>query len=363
MDAGKYYALLRFEEAARALRAALKLNIVDEIGTREVSLSEFRELFGFTVQGARTYAALLEVMEVISRKRDVISIPERARVCLLNDVPASRKPYLAMGSKDEADDQLIAMLRGDFGSESIPLYGDDKTDKTVMDLPDVGEEIAVGLASRARNFAEPLAAAIKPHSSKARILADIGAGSPYVVAAGLIAMPHLTKAVVVDRPNAMAFLRRLGEPISAELAKVEMCEQDFFQAVPPADIYVLSNTAHDWLPEEYAQIMTNIRDAIAPGGIVCIHEPLLAANWNSADEWVHALWMSCYALTLYCLTEGKGTCYSRKEHDWVLREHGFSPIEEPTRTSDGCTALLYGLSGESSSGPERATMSQPRTTR
>ena len=361
MDAGKYYALLRFEEAARALRTALRLNIVDEIGARKLTMDEFRELFGFTNQGARTYAALLEVMEVISRKGDLVSVPERARVCLQNDVPTSRRAYLSMGSNDEAD-ELISMLRGEFGSDSMPLYGGgDATEKTIMDLPEVGEGIAIGLASRARSFAEPLAAAIKPHSGKAKILADIGAGSPYLAAACLQLMPHLAKVAVVDRPNGMAFLRRLAEPISTDLTKVEMCEQDFFQAVPPADIYVLSNTAHDWLPDEYSKIMTNIRDAIAPGGIICIHEPLLSSTWSSADEWVHALWMACYALTLYCLTEGKGTCYTQKEHDWILQEHGFSPLGEPTRTSDGCTALVYGLSADASSGPERATMSQPRT--
>ena len=30
------------------------------------------------------------------------------------------------------------------------------------------------------------------------------------------------------------------------------CEQDFFQGVPTADIYCISNTAHDWLTTEYA---------------------------------------------------------------------------------------------------------------
>ena len=350
MDAGKYYALLRFEEASCALRAALKLEIVDRIGSREVSMNDFREMFDFTVQGARTFAALLEVMEVISRKGDRISIPERAKSCLPKDIPSTRRPYLAMGSSDDAD-ILIAQLQGRFSADSLPLYGGDEVEQTVMDLPDVGREIALGLASRARNFAEPLAKVLQPLSGKARIVADIGAGSPYVALACLKASPHLAKAVVVDRANAMPFLRELAnesqsaDDSQAYIEKLEFQEQDFFKTVPPADIYCLSNTAHDWLPDEYSQIVMNIRDAIAPGGVVCIHEPLLSSTWNSADEWVQALWMACYAITLYRLTEGKGTCYTQKEHDWVMAQHGFAPIGEPEKTADGCTALLYRLGG------------------
>ena len=345
MDAGKYYALLRFQEASCALRAAFRLDVVERIGEREISMNEFREMFEFTVQGARTYAALLEVMEVVSRKGDSVTIPERAKVCLATEATTTRRPYLSMGSDDDAV-ELIDQLRGNFSSESLPLYAGDQVEQTIMDMPDVGREIALGLASRAKNFAEPLANALRPLAGKARIFADIGAGSPYLAFACLKAIPHLSKAVVVDRANAMAFLRELADASQSDSGKLEYCEQDFFRAVPPADLYCLSNTAHDWLPEEYAQIMTNVRDAIAPGGVVCIHEPLLMSSWNSANEWVQALWMACYALTLYRLTEGKGTCYTRTEHDLVMGRHGFSAVGEPTKTADGCTALLYRLGGE-----------------
>ena len=65
MDAGKYYALLRFEQAALALRTAFKLRVVETLGDRELTIDEFRQEFGFTEQAARTYVPLLEVMEVV----------------------------------------------------------------------------------------------------------------------------------------------------------------------------------------------------------------------------------------------------------------------------------------------------------
>lgn len=354
MDAGKYYALLRFEEAALALRAAMRLGIVEEMGERKLMLAELRELFGFTGQGARTYVALLEVLEILESSRGVYSVSPRAKETLADDLPTSRKPYLQMGSGDDVD-QLIEMLRGNFAKDSLPLYGDDAVEKTLMDVPDVAREIAIGLSSRARNFAEPLAAAISQHAGKARILADLGAGSPYVGLACLETMPHLKKVTLVDRPNGMQFVRELADKAIpnnedvanlAQLDKLDYCEQDFFQSVPGADIYCLSNTAHDWLPDEYTQIITNLRDSIAQGGVVCIHEPLLLNMWNNSDQWIKALWMACYALALFKLTEGKGTCYTRDEHRGVMESCGFAMIGEGIETQDGCTALFFQLASD-----------------
>ena len=361
MDAGKYYALLRFEEASLALRAALKLDVVGRIGEESLTPSDFRERFSFTEQGARTFAALLEVAEVIQRRRGMISIAPRAKETLAENIPTSRRPYLSMGSGDETD-ALIEMLRGRFPESSLPLYGDEVSgNTTLMDVPDVGREIAFGLASRARNFAQPLAKAIAPHANKARIAADIGAGSPYVSVAIAEEIPHLSKVVLVDRANGMQYAKEMLE--NAEASKLEFAEQDFFQSVPAADIYCVSNTAHDWLQAEYTTIMKHVRDSIAPGGTVCVHEPLLLSTWNSAAEWVRALWMASYALTLYKLTEGKGTCYTVEEHDAVMRDCGFARISKPSETCDGCSALFYKLEADVSqpASIDPATQSRPQT--
>lgn len=348
MDAAKYYALLRFEEAAAAFRAALKLNVVERIGDREVTPAGFRDLFGFTAQGARTFAVLLEVMEVLQRSGDVISIAPRAKETLTAGLSTSRRPYLSLGMGDDVD-SLIEMLRGQFPSDAIPLYDGDGVSHTLMDQPEAAREIAYGLSSRARNFARPLADAIKSYAAKARIMADIGAGSPYIAQACLEVLPNLSKVFLVDRANGLVFARQMAESGQDSPEELKFHEHDFFDQVPAADLYCISNTAHDWLPDEYATIMTNIRDVIAEGGVVCIHEPLLLSNWNSAEEWVQALWMACYALTLFRLTSGKGTCYTRQEHNDVMASCGFQPIGEPVKTLDGCTALFYQLEGDAAS--------------
>ena len=345
MDAAKYYALLRFQEAAVAMQAAFHLNLVDKLSDRELTFVELRDEFGFTHQGARTYAILLEVMEVLANKKGKWSVTERAQATLTAQAPTSRRPYLALGAGDDCL-QLIDALRGKFPDEYLPVYGGDATGATLMDDPVVAKELAIGLSSRARNFAQPLASLVSKYGSKGRILADIGAGSPYVAQACLTAMPHLSKVILVDRENGLKYAREMAKSAEINTDRIDFVAQDFFQDVPAADIYVVSNTVHDWLPSEYQEIMTNVRDALAPGGIVCVHEPLLLATWNSADEWVRALWMACYALTLYKLTSGKGTCYTHEEHNEIMGETGFEPLSEPAETSDGCSAVFYKLTGD-----------------
>jgi SAM-dependent methyltransferase len=339
MDASKFYALLRFEEAALALRAVLRLGLVDDMGDARWSPQELRDHFGFTVQGTRTLFRLMEVMEVVTRQDDTYQCTQQAKACLSASARTSRRPYLAMGTGEEAD-VFIDLLRGTVRSDSLPLYGHDGTPQTVMDIPEAAREIAVGLASRARNFASPLATAIAAHAQQASTLADIGAGSPFVATACLQAMPQLKQATLVDRSNAMAFAREMAADGPAD-DRLTFLEQDFFQAVPAADVYCLSNTAHDWDMDEYAAIMNNLRAMITPGGLVCLHEPLLADGWNNAEEWMHALWMACYALALFRLTEGEGTCYTRAEHDTLMAASGFRPVGEAVKTCDGCTALFY----------------------
>jgi SAM-dependent methyltransferase len=341
MDASKFFAFLRFEEASLALRAVLRMGMIDDMGVDAWSKRELCSKLGFTDQACRTFLALLEVMDIVTAEGDGYRTTELAKSCLADGVSSSRRPYLAMGSGAEVD-ALIDLLRGKLQGDSIPLYGSDDIDRTVMDIPDVAREIAFGLASRARNFAEPLATAIVRHAGDAKALADIGAGSPYVAAACLKAMPQLQRATLVDRSNGMLYAREIARDAGIGEG-VEFHEQDFFVSVPAADIYCVSNTAHDWNVEDYATIMKNIRAAMLPGGLVCLHEPIRVTSWGSTDEWLHALWMACYALCLFRLTQGHGTCYARDEHDGVMASCGFTAVGDPIKTADGCTALFYRL--------------------
>lgn len=342
MDAGRFYALLRFEEASLALRAVLRMGLVDQLGDQTLSRDDLRKSLGFTDQAARTFFALLQVMEILEFTDGGYCATKLAAECLADGVATSRKPYLSMGTGGDVD-ALIDLLQGNPPEDSLPLYCGENAGKTVMDDTDVAREIAVGLSSRARNFADALAAAVAQEAPAARSLADIGAGSPYVAQACLRALSSLQKVTLVDRANGMRFAHEIIRSEQMDASRLEFHEADFFDAVPAADVYVLSNTAHDWQAQQYSVIANNIRDVIPDDGLVCIHEPILMTSWKSDAEWVRALWMACYAVTLLRHTLGEGTCYTVEEHHEILRKSGFLPSGPPVPTSEGCTALCYRL--------------------
>jgi len=336
----RLYALLRFEEAALALRVVMRINLIKLMGDHEFSQASLGEELGFTWQGARTFFSLLNVMGILETREGSFRLTQLAKECLSEDLPTSRKPYLAMGSGENVED-LINILRGNPHKQSVPLYSHHDNDSSIMDDTAGAQEIAYGLAARARNFAEPLALGLAAVAPSCETLADIGAGSPYVVNACLQKIPTLQKSLVVDRCNAMTFVRAIMAREQIDTNKIALHETNFFSAVPQADIYILSNTAHDWQPRKYTKILKNIRNSISEGGVVCIHEPLLTTHYTSDSEWIHALWMACYALTLFKLTLGEGTCYTLSEHHAMLAEAGFLPHGKPISTSDGCSALFY----------------------
>lgn len=352
MDSGIYYALLRFEEAALALRTIFHIEFVQQMADDELRLGDIQARFGWTSQATRTMVALLRVMQILDAvpTHDVHSSSTnfddyRYRCSALardglGDGPTSRRPYLSMGSNEQAS-QLAELLRGNATTGSVPLYAASSGQVTLMDDPQVGREIAIGLGSRARQFAQPLMQTIVENApATCRRFADLGAGSPYVAQACL-AVERFDEILVVDRENAFEHFRDLQSREEINDDRIRCVSLDFFKSVPEADVYLLSNTAHDWLPSQYDKILENIRAVIPAHGLLCLHEPLLKAQWESDAEWMEALWMACYALTLFKLTHGMGSCYTLAEHDAAAKNQGFKRHSPPVRTCDGCTALLY----------------------
>jgi len=316
------------------------MGLVDQMGDRTFARDDLRKSLGFTEQAGRTFFPLLLVMDILEFADGGYCVTEHAAECLAEGLATSRKPYLSLGTGQDVD-ALIDLLKGRPPEDALPLYGQEHAGETLMDDTDVAREIAVALSSRARNFADPLAAALAREAPATRSLVDIGAGSPYVAQACLRALPSLEKVMLVDRANAMRFVHEIIRSAQMDASRLEFHEADFFGAVPPADVYVLSNTAHDWQAQKYSVIANNIRNVIPDDGLVCIHEPILMTAWKSDVEWLRALWMACYALTLFRCTLGEGTCYTAEEHHEILRKSGFRPTGPPVPTCDGCTALFY----------------------
>lgn len=337
LDASWFYALLRFEEASLTLRCVLTHGLIDRLDGRPCSLESLQADFGFTQQGARTVVHLLVAMRILEPSDSHWILSAMAKECLSSESAFTRSPYLSMGS-GEAEAELWANLQGEFsgpplyaGSGSTSLMEDDATQ-------DLAQAISVGLGSRARAFAPSLARIIRDEMTPNQTrITDLGAGSPYLMQNCLEIIPHIATATLADQAQGLRYAKAMvDEPDD----RMEFVELDIFKSIPPSDVYVLSNTAHDWLLDDYKKIVAGIAQGISPDGIVIIHEPLLESECPEEQQ-LESLWMACYALTLFRLTAGQGSCYSVSEHDEVLSSVGFARQDEPLPTMDGCTALVY----------------------
>lgn len=58
-------------------------------------------------------------------------------------------------------------------------------------------------------------------------------------------------------------------------SRIDIIGGDFFESVPPGDVYVVKKVIHDWDDERAVAILRNCRKAMAQGGKVLLAETLV----------------------------------------------------------------------------------------
>jgi hypothetical protein len=58
--------------------------------------------------------------------------------------------------------------------------------------------------------------------------------------------------------------------------RCEVVTGDFFEAVPPADAYVVKSVIHDWDDRRSVRILSRVRAAMPDHGVLFLVEPVLA---------------------------------------------------------------------------------------
>jgi hypothetical protein len=111
-----------------------------------------------------------------------------------------------------------------------------------------------------------------------RTIADIG-GSDGAVLAELLTRDKEPdrRGVLFDLPNTVP----LAGPTLATAGltdRVEVVGGDFFEAVPTADIYVLSYILHDWDDESSRRILASLAAAASPGARLLVIEGVVPAG-------------------------------------------------------------------------------------
>lgn len=111
--------------------------------------------------------------------------------------------------------------------------------------------------------------------SGVRSLCDVGGGWGHLAAALLARYPEL-QASVLDLPDLIPVAKQsfvLDDPSVA--SRFEYVGGDMFQAVPPAQVYVMKHIIHDWEDDYCATLLRNCHKSMEGNGrVVCVDSVL-----------------------------------------------------------------------------------------
>jgi hypothetical protein len=109
--------------------------------------------------------------------------------------------------------------------------------------------------------------------SSARRAVDVGGGDGTLVTALVHANPSL-RGVVIDLPHVVTRARSKLEALGLA-GRVEAVAGDFFQSVPPADVYLLKQVLHDWDDQQCRTILERCAAGLVAGGRLLIVEVVI----------------------------------------------------------------------------------------
>ena len=149
-------------------------------------------------------------------------------------------------------------------------------------------------------------------------LLDIAGGSGIYACTLTARHPHLS-ATVFERPPVDGIARTMIRQRESS-AKVDVVAGDMFTDVLPRgyDLHLYSNVLHDWDVEKVRPLLAASFAALAPGGLLLVHDAHLNADKTGP------LPVAKYSALLMSVTEGK--CYSTDEMEALLGEAGFTEV-------------------------------------
>jgi len=154
--------------------------------------------------------------------------------------------------------------------------------------------------------------------SQRRHVLDIAGGSGIYACSLVTHFPQLT-ATVFEKPPVDRIARRAIANRGCS-DKVSVVPGDMLAdaLTPAADVHLFSNVLHDWDEPVVRQLLSKSFDAIAPGGVVVIHDAFLNAAKNGP------LHVAEYSVLLMHSSEGR--CYGVREMQRYLTDAGFEDV-------------------------------------
>ncbi|EDO45660.1 predicted protein [Nematostella vectensis] len=154
-------------------------------------------------------------------------------------------------------------------------------------------------------------------------MCDVGGGTGDLAYAASNAYPDMA-ITVLDLPPVVQCSPHF-RPSMEECPRQEnvtFVPGDFFRdELPPADLYVLTHTIHDWGEDKIEMLLSKVFRSLQPGGGLLIGEILLSDRKTGPFQGVMA------SLTMLVLCDKGARERSEQEYRDILERHGFIDIQ------------------------------------
>jgi len=255
----------------QALHTVAVLGVADIVGDEPVRVEELAMLVGADPSALHRVLRVLASSGIFSEAAPRAFVSTALSDGLRTDAPLSVRHMAMFQGSDTylaAGEMLRAVQTGEPTAETVfgqpffeHLAGDPQRNAVF------NEAMGGGAAARA-------AAALEFDWSDFSVVADIGGGNGSLLT-GVLAAHTQLRGIVFDQPHVVA----QAQPIIEAAGLGERCATasgDFFtDALPVADVYVLSQILHDWDDEQAVAILRNCRRSIMQDGRLLLLEQVM----------------------------------------------------------------------------------------
>ncbi len=266
---------------------------------------------------------LFAAMGFLQSENGIFKLTALAREHLVKDSPWFIGPYYASLKERPVCKDFLSVLR----SGKPANWGSFKNEKEwarAMEDETFANQFTAAMDCRGVYLGQAVAKTLDLRNH--RQLLDIAGGSG-IYACSLVARHSHLKATVFEKPpvdqvarNAIA-KRGFADQVSVVAGDM------FVEPLPGGfDAHLISNVLHDWDAPVVGQLLASSFKALAPGGLLAIHDAHLDANKAGP------LHVAEYSAMLMHSTEGR--CYSVAEMEAELVRIGFVDVQfQPTAAS------------------------------
>jgi predicted O-methyltransferase YrrM len=299
--------------AVDMLTAALTgLDLFTFIGDRQLTKAQICQALSIQDRPTDVMLTLFSAMGFLDNHNGAFSLTLKAREHLVSSSPWNLGPYYASLKDRPVCKDILEVLRTGRPANWASLKNEQEWAKA-MEREDFAAQFTAAMDCRGVYLAQVLAKTLD--LGKYSHLLDIAGGSG-IYACSLVAHhPHLRATVLEKKPVDAIARQSIQKRGFSE--RVQVVVGDMFKEALPGgcDIHLFSNVLHDWDEPLVKQLLAKSFEALAPGGMLMIHDMHINAHKTGP------LPVAAYSALLMTITEGK--CYSIAEINSYLAGAGF----------------------------------------